>query len=140
MPTYAQRADFEAYVDGWVTDDPAALDRLLERAERDIDLLMGNRPVLDTGLKLALADLAPWEADALARAVCAQAEYRFTVGEAALRGGSATPVIKSVKGPDFEKTYAVADQPAGQRKYGPKVRDELATIHHLRALTGRAMP
>jgi hypothetical protein len=29
MPAYATRDDFEAYVEGWETTNPAALDRLL---------------------------------------------------------------------------------------------------------------
>lgn len=40
MATYANQADFEGYVEGWVTSDPAALERLLERAEKDIDRIL----------------------------------------------------------------------------------------------------
>jgi hypothetical protein len=39
MTTYATRTDFEGYVDGWVTTDADALDRLLQRAESDVDSL-----------------------------------------------------------------------------------------------------
>jgi hypothetical protein len=40
MATYATQADFELYVEGWVTTDAAALERLLLRAERDVDRLL----------------------------------------------------------------------------------------------------
>jgi hypothetical protein len=140
MPTYATAADCTAYTEGLAIDDAAAFDRLIARSERDIDGLLGNWVPLDTGLKLDPTDLAGWEAEALTRAVCAQVEWRLTVGEEALRGVAAAPVLKSVKGPDFEKVYAIQDQGGQQRRYGPKVRDELAPIAHLRLLGARAMP
>jgi hypothetical protein len=149
MPTYATQADCLAYSESLVIDDPAAFDRLIERCERDIDTLIGNWIPLAGGLKLDPADLETWEAAALTRAVCAQVEWRLTptsnqtgspTVEEALRGTPLPAVVKQVKGPDFEKTFAITDAAlnAGVRKYGPKVRDELQMINHLRALSGRA--
>lgn len=40
MSTYAAQADVEAYIEGWVTDDPIALERLIQRAEREVDRLI----------------------------------------------------------------------------------------------------
>jgi hypothetical protein len=99
MPTYAQASDLEAYVEGWVTDNPAAVDRLLERAERDIDYAAGAWPIADpvNGLKFVPGSLAAWQTKALVRATCAQAEYRFEMGEEFM--------VKAqharVQGPDF---------------------------------------
>lgn len=138
MPTYADRAAFEDYVEGWVTDDADALDRLLGRAERDIDrLLVGNPALTTTGLRIDPATLSAWERDALSRAVCAQAEHRVTVGEAALREAIRA---QRVKGPDFDVVYSNSPEGAGPRMYGPKVALELAPIAHLRPLTARPVP
>lgn len=135
MATYATQADFEAYVEGWVTDDPAALERLLERAERDVDLIFG--PIAqrtDTGLKLDPSSLLAWEAKALSNAVCAQAQWRFEHP-----GDLDTPAAQNVSGPDFSVTYV--DRPAGAtNRYSPRVALELAPIRHLRSLTARVMP
>lgn len=40
MSTYASRTDVENYIEGWVTDDPLALERLIVRAENDIDRII----------------------------------------------------------------------------------------------------
>lgn len=139
-PLYTSRAAFEAYVEGWVTDDPVALDRLLMRAERDVDALLGAwQPREDTGLKLAPDELLPWEADALSRTVCAQAEHRFVTTEGALRGETQTAALRRIKGPDFEKEYATSvAAPKAPARYGPKVRQEITPIAHLRMLGARA--
>ena len=141
MATYATAADFEAYVEGWDTTDAAALERLLGRAERDIDGLLGYHPIIAaTGRKIDPATLEDWEAEALARAVCAQAEHRHLVTEPALAGATPTPGLKRVKGPDFEKEYAVSvAAPKAAPYYGRKVRHELLPISHLRHLNARAV-
>lgn len=149
MPSYATQADFEAYVEGWVTDDPAALARLLERASRDIDYLLGSWPVATTGdyagLKLDPTTLLDFEGEALSRAACAQGEHLFLVGQAraADTASSGTPARTREKGPDFEVQYAATATvlslvAGGDQTYGPKVRQELAPITHLRQLAGRA--
>lgn len=134
--TYTSQADYEAYVPGWVTDNGPALVLLLERAERDIDAILGPIPRdRTTGLKVAVSGLSAWEARALSRAVCAQAEYRWSVGEENLVSGR---VIGKEKGPDFEVEYAGAGTggAAGGSLYGPKVAIELEPIAHLRRLLG----
>lgn len=139
MATYATQADYEAYVEGWVTTDPAALERLLKRAERDIDYLLGPGTPLASGLRLDPATLQAYERVALMRATCAQAEWRHTVTEPVLAGSPPKPELKAIKGPDFTKEYAVsASRPPAPARFGPKVRQELAAISHLRNLSGRA--
>jgi hypothetical protein len=80
--TYTTRAAVEAYMEGWVTDDPAALDREIARAERQVDGLLKGDPLEATGLKVDVAALLPWQASALADAVAAQTEYRLQMGPA----------------------------------------------------------
>lgn len=97
--TYATVQDLEGYVEGWSTDDEDAAERLIARAEDDVDWLLGVRPILDaTGRKLDPASLWDWQAAALRRATCAQAEYRWALGEDFFRRSRPT----HVKGPDFE--------------------------------------
>jgi hypothetical protein len=118
MATYASQADLEAYIEGWTTDDPDAVERLLERAERDVDSVLaspvpGGRQA--TGLRLDPDGLPGWQAQALARATCAQAEYRFAMGEEFFVRAQHDRVY----GPDFRTD--------GQLPYiGPKVERELA--------------
>lgn len=134
--TYTSNSDFEAYVPGWVTDSPTALTALLERAERDVDAFLGPLPTRSaTGLKLDPTALQDWEAAALSRAVCAQAEYRLLTGEAKLAGGG---IVKREKGPDFEREFdtSTGTGSPGSSLIAPKVRVELAPIRHLRRLTG----
>lgn len=116
MPTYATQEDLTDYMEGAVIDDPAATDRLLERAERDVDQLLGLYTTRDatSGLKLTVSDLEDYQAAALSRAVCAQAEYRYTMGEEFFVKGQ----HRSVTGPDFSVN--------GTLPYiGPKVWVEL---------------
>lgn len=132
--TYATQADFEAYVEGWTTTDPDALERMLERAERDIDAILGPIPVSPlstTGLKLDPSILKAWEAQALARAVCAQALYRHLTTDASIAAGRVTA---KEKGPDFEVDYGQAGAGGNVPQYGQRVRTELAPIRHLRRL------
>lgn len=133
-PTYAVRADFEAYVEGWTTTDNAALDRLLARAERDIDAILGPIPISPlstTGLKLDPTILKTWEKEALARAVCAQAYYRYLTTDASIAAGRVTA---KERGPDFEVDYGQAGAGGNVPQYGQRVRTELAPIRHLRRL------
>lgn len=136
MAAYATRAQFEDYVEGWVTDNEAALDRLLERASRDVDAVLGPMAPLTSGayagLRLDPTVLRDWEAEALARATCAQAEHRNAVGEEAFVEGSGS--VKREKGPDFELEYEEGGRPSGN--IGVKVVAELEPIRHLRRLSG----
>lgn len=138
MPPYATAADFADVSD---LAPPANIDVILERASRDVDRLLGARPIIIdgafAGMKVDPTTLEPWEAAALARATAAQAEHRIVAGEAAIRGVGNAP-IKSIAGPDFTKTYAGTS--ADVRRFGPKVRQEIEPIAHLRVLTGRAAP
>lgn len=134
MATYASNSDFEAYVPGWVTDNADELTKLLDRAERDVDGILGPIPRNpETGLKLDPDDLKDWEKAALANAVCAQAEYRLSIGEAALATGRSK---KAEKGPDFEVQYGDMGTTATGSLIGPKVKLELEPIRHLRRLSG----
>lgn len=40
MSTYAQQTDIENFIEGWVTDDPFALERLIRRCEHSIDRIV----------------------------------------------------------------------------------------------------
>jgi hypothetical protein len=117
-PTYATRADFEAYVEGWTTDNTGALDRLLERAEVDIDGLAASVVAANPDTATRRFDLTALSArnrDVLRRATCAQAEYRFNMGEAFFVKGQ----YDQVTGPDFATT--------GRLPWiGPKVYRELS--------------
>lgn len=133
MPTYTSQADFEAYVAGWETTDAGALAILLERAERDVDSYLGPlQPRLEDGLKLDPSQLRDWEAEALSRAVCAQAEYLFVRGPLAMVAGRIT---KTEEGPDFKAEYEDTGAAATGSLIGPRVAVELAPIRHLRRLT-----
>lgn len=86
MPTYALQTDLEAYLEDSPLTMPAGgvADRLLGRAERDVDTLLVGYGALNatTGLKYDPAvDLEAWQVLALNRATCAQAEYRLRMGE-----------------------------------------------------------
>ncbi len=135
--TYTTRQKFEAYVPGWVTDNADALEKLLGHAERDIDRLLGNRiPLADTGLKLDPSPLPQWAQDALSNAVCAQAEYLFTLGPDAL----IKPAAKRIKGPDFEIEHDAGGAGA-QPSYGRKALNELEPLRrYLTPRGARARP
>jgi len=115
MPTYATAADVSAFIEGLVIDDDAAFDRLIERAERDVDSVLTPTALLDTGLRYDPTTLTTGEQAALARAVAAQVEYRLEMGEEFFVRAQ----YDYVGGPDFSFR--------GQLEYiGPKVRRELA--------------
>lgn len=120
MATYATQAELEAYAD-IVFDVPADAEAVLERAERDVDAIVGPWLVESNGLKFgapAAANekgLEAWQVAALSRATCAQAQYRLAKGEPFFVEGQ----YESVRGPDFSVT--------GKLPYiGPKVWRELA--------------
>lgn len=120
MPSYATQQEFEAYVEGWTTSDPAALARLLERASRDVDSVLTAFSVESNGLRFGEIrttnpkGLATWQADALSRATCAQAEYRNLQGEEFFVAYQ----HESVSGPEFSTK--------GRAPYiAPKVAREL---------------
>jgi hypothetical protein len=116
MPTYATVADFEAYSEGWVTTDVAALTRAIERAERDVDRLLGYRGHRVTAtVKLDPATLTAFDRDALKRATCAQTEYRIEMGPRFFRQAQ----HRSVSGPKFSTEGQLP-------RIGPKVMEELA--------------
>lgn len=138
MATYATLDDYTDYV---AAGAPVIDEAQLERAERDVDSVFAPyTPDATTGLRLDVIALAAWEAAALSRAVCAQAEYRAIVGEPTLAGAAPAAAVKRVKGPQFEKEYDVSasSSAAAPTRFGPKTRAELATIAHLRPLAGRA--
>ena len=137
MAAYATVAQFEDYVEGWVTDDEAALERYLERATLEVDLLLGPWPRdSETGLKVIPAELYGWQADALARATCAQAEYLIEVGPA----GRVRPQASRIAGPDFTVEYDLAAGGPAPR-LGPKVAGELEPLRALlRPAPVRARP
>lgn len=117
MATYATVSDFEEYSEGWTTTDAAALERILERAERDIDRVIsyqGPRPDNQT-LKLVPANLSLRDREAIRDATCAQAEYRIEKGERFFRQAQ----HQSVSGPQFSTTGTLP-------RIGPKVAEELA--------------
>lgn len=123
----------------WLLDSdvtaPAAadeLERLLLRASRDVDNVLGPIPVITlgawAGAKLDPTTLQPYEANALARATCAQAEHRIRRGP----GIDTSRPVGLVKGPDFQEQFADAGNTG---RYSPRLPAELAPIQHLRRLT-----
>lgn len=79
MPAvYCAPADVHAYVidnPSVELPDDAAITRLIERAQRDIDRLCERWPILSTGLRFDPALLPVTSREALRRATCAQVEY-----------------------------------------------------------------
>ena len=99
MPTYATADDVRDYViDYPLPDDDDDIDRIIERAERDIDSLPlpAIGPGLN-GLRYDPLDLSTMFRDAINRATCAQTEYRFRMGPKHF----ATAQYESVTGPDY---------------------------------------
>ena len=121
MPTYATRDDCLAYTEGLTVTNTAAFDRIIGRAERQIDQLLtvaGDPDV--AGLKLSADDLAAMGArdrERLKLATCAQVEYRVAMGEEFF----ARHQYPSVSGPEFTLQ--------GQLPLiGPKVASELESF------------
>lgn len=116
-PTYATATDLTGYVAGYTSD--GTTDALLERAERAVDAYVGPfAPRPATGLKIDPVWLertvGPWARASLARAVCAQAEAILAGkdSDAGAPAGAGAPA--SVKGPDFEVTYAPSAAPPAE--------------------------
>lgn len=89
MAVYATADDLAAYiVDNDEVKRPTgdAAERLLERAQRDVDAVVGPWPRFSNGLKFDPTQLDVVQADALNRATCAAAEFRLQLGEATLVG------------------------------------------------------
>lgn len=101
MAAYATQEEFEAYVVGWTTDDPAALGKMLEQASADLDQILGDYDLNEdgdfAGLKLDREELDYTEDRAISRACCAQTEYRFHMGEEFF----IRPQFSSTTGPEF---------------------------------------
>lgn len=117
MPTYATTEQVTEYVEGGSgVELPAALDALIERAERDVDRIVGARAVDDaTGLKFVPATLTTGERDDLMRATAAQVEYRASMGEDFF----VREQFERVTGPEFSTEGTLP-------RIGPKVWEELA--------------
>lgn len=116
MPTYATPDELAAYVADSGVALPADVDALLERAERDLDRIVGHRAVdAASGLKFVPASLSTGERADLSRATCAQAEYRAMMGEAFF----VREQFDRVSGPEFSTEGALP-------RVGPKVWEELA--------------
>lgn len=139
--SYATEADFLEHVEGAVVDNSAALDRLLRRATRDVDSVLGPMPVITTGtyagLKLDPGDLAAYERDALAGAVSAQAVHRQRRGTDTEDG----PAFRRtrVSGPDFTEEYEDAAT-AGTGRLSPELPSLLEPLRWRRRLVARARP
>jgi hypothetical protein len=122
MASYIDQAFFEGWAAPWTTTNPAELDRILERATRDIEAFCGPWERRDDGtlfgdLATNPAALRPAQIIALQNAVAAQAMYRIQNGEDwALGGGD---LYQSTSGPDFTA--------AGRRpRVNPQAKQELA--------------
>lgn len=125
MPTYATRADCSAYIEGLVINDTVAFDRLIDRAERDIDSAVGAYAIDETtGRKFVPTTMTARNKDDLRDATCAQVEYRLEMGEEFF----IRPQYKSVKGPEFETEGQLS-------KIGPKTWMELTSSDLLQLTT-----
>jgi hypothetical protein len=81
VATYAQTTDLELYIEGFTVTDAPTAERLLERAEREIDRSLGPFELnAATGLKIDPAELDTDQALVLTRATVAQAEYELEMG------------------------------------------------------------
>lgn len=116
-PTYADADACLAYTEGLTIADPDAFDRLIERAESDVDRCLGliaRDEDSATARKLNPDDLTATQVLQLSRATCAQVEYRLTMGEDYF----IRPQYESVAGPDYTVTGKLP-------MIGPKVWAEL---------------
>ena len=125
MPTYATRADCTTYIEGLTINDATAFDRLIERAERDVDSAVGAYPLDETtGMKFTPGTMTARDKSDLRDAVCAQVEYRLEMGEEFFIRHQ----YKNVKGPEFETEGQLP-------KIGPKTWMELTSSNLLQLTT-----
>lgn len=83
MSTYCTVADFSDTIPTFVIEDSDSLQRVIDIAERDIDMAMGPGHRDDTtGLKINPTTLVDYRKRALARAVAYQTEYRLVKQDA----------------------------------------------------------
>ena len=124
---------------GLTIDDPDGFDALVDRAERDVDLLLGPIPRIEaTGRKLDLDNLTDVGVEALERAVAAQVVY-LLANAPRIDAGARQPA--SVKGPDFEEVYASPSTSGGSWPLiGPRTARELEPLRYLIPTTARARP
>lgn len=124
MATYALIEDFRDYSSEYADRPDAEIEQALLEAELDVDSYAGFYALGDNGLAFIPVDLGTLAQGALARATCAQAEYRLYMG----------PVFfieqqqyKEVSG-DVTTTSA--------SRYGPKMKQEFQASGIPRRLTG----
>ena len=128
MPTYATRADCLDYTEGLTVDDDDAFDRLIERAERQVDaLLLGVWGPRVNGLRVDPAAANPEHVEAVRRATCAQVEYRLEMGEEFFVRAQ----YAETAGPEFRTKGALP-------RVGPKVLEELRSAPSLTSYAGVA--
>lgn len=96
--SYATLSDYENYIGTEPVDEDAA-QRALDQAEKDVDSIAGPWAVqTETGRKFLsapdtfLPGLQEWQVQKLKDAVCAQAQYRETMGEEFFVQGQYTSV------------------------------------------------
>lgn len=108
---------------------PTALDRLIERAQLDIDSLLGPWTIIESGtyagLKLDVTTLDYAQRAALARATVQQVLYRLEMGEQFF----VRPQFDSVSGPEFSTEGAAP-------RVGPAARQELSGLGLIRKSFG----
>lgn len=111
--SYASTADWATWIG--VVSDATAVGKLIERAEDDIDAVLGVYTIEANGRKLGSPktlnekQLSTAQKAALAKATCLQGDYRarlFPGGEDGLDGANGAGAFSSVSGPDFSWTYA----------------------------------
>lgn len=120
MAEYASIAELADYIEGWTPSaDPAVDERLLQRAQRDVDSACGLWQREDNGLKFGSPKttnekgLSAAQVTALSRATCAQAKYRLHMGEEFFIEAQVP-----VQGPDYASTRAIP-------QIGPETHAEL---------------
>jgi hypothetical protein len=115
MATYYANTttDWPLYVGS--VSDATAVGKLIERAEDDIDAVLGAYTIEANGRKLGSPktlnekQLSTAQKAALAKATCLQGDYRarlFPGGEDGMDGANGAGAFSSVSGPDFSWTYA----------------------------------
>lgn len=128
---YATIAELTAYAAGYpytLPSDDAEKTALIERAQADLDSILGDYEVLalNDGLKIDPDTLDYAEDRALTRATCAQALYRLEMGE----DHFIRPPI-AASGPEFSQQQAPSH-------VGPQTWRELAGSGLLRNTTSSA--